>query len=103
MSSERRRWLCLAQDFLLCWMQWPSTGTTARTCTDGFFSVFPMERDPLFFREFCREKRKMSPTAKAWHPAADGQSNQDFQPGDTTARALLTAPVAWEGAKALVG
>lgn len=32
----------------------------ADTCTDGFFSVLPMERDPRFFREFCRKKRVMT-------------------------------------------
>lgn len=46
----------------------------ADTCTDGFFSVFPTERDPRFFREFCGEKREPLSAAMARHPGADGHT-----------------------------
>lgn len=59
------------------------------TCTDGFFSVFPMERDPRFFREFCREKRELSPAAMARHPGADRQTQYGWT-------SMLTSPAACE-------
>lgn len=59
-------------DLLLVWAQSPAGTVTwgvcahcgvspgADTCTDGFFSVLPKERELRFFREFCRRNRVMS-------------------------------------------
>jgi len=60
---------------------------SADTCTDGFFSVFPMERDPRFFREFCREERERLPTAMARHPGVGGQTQRGWT-------SSLTSPAA---------
>lgn len=70
-SPARRGCRRPARDSPLCQAQrlapLPGVGTAAPTCTDGFFSAFPREREPLFFREFCREKRGTLPMAAAWH------------------------------------